>query len=51
MRTYNVRVRLANSVAVAQVEAASKLVAQLKVEEEIVRQQQFGVVIRVDVAS
>lgn len=51
LRTYNVRVRLTNSVSIAQVDAASAKVAQMKVEEELLRTSQFGSVIRVDLVD
>lgn len=51
LKTYNVRVRLTHSVSIAQVEAASAQVAQLKVEDELQKMGQFGSVIRVDLAS
>lgn len=50
LKTYHVRVRLANSVSLAEVEAASAQVAQMKVEDELLRTAQFGSVIRVDLA-
>lgn len=51
LRTYHVRVRLTHAVSVAEVEAASASVAQLKVEDELLRMGQFGSVIRVDLVS
>lgn len=49
--TWNVRVRLADSVTVYPVSAASADEAQEGIEDELAEREVFGVVIRVDAAE